>query len=243
MLTTEDYQRQYENLEDFCKVFKDINELMNWYKYNNIIWPHNDDKEYNERYMSWADDILKYKTGNCFDHAMFVYCFCKKNDIPCKVYRISIFAEPVFFVDDDNRYKSYDHIVASAKFLDKWYVFDYVEDPFSNLFGPSSNLHDLMEDYKNRYTNGMISFIKENHDPYFYRFISESYMTELSDKDLEYIISLYNDHYLTQKEISQHCSSYKLLLDTRIMQRTLLESISYKLSFHIKNFIISIFHL
>lgn len=101
----------------------------------------------------------------------------------------------------------------------------------------------FMGDYKYRYANGMISFIKSNIDPYFYRSISEPYITELSDKDLNYIISLYNDHTLTQKEISQNCQSYKLPLDEKIIHRIKLESIIYKINYHIKNFIRSQLYL
>ena len=76
------YTKQYRNLDEFCKEFNTVEELLKWYKSNNVQWPKTPKSgDGNDRPMAWPDDILKFKIGNCWDHAIFMHYFCKRNNI------------------------------------------------------------------------------------------------------------------------------------------------------------------
>jgi hypothetical protein len=82
--TTEDveyslYKKKYKDFDEFCKHMESPVDVKNWYKVNSVHWPRNENGS--EGPFHWPDEIIKTSCGNCFDHAVFMYFFCKKKGI------------------------------------------------------------------------------------------------------------------------------------------------------------------
>ena len=98
ILTEKDFKRNYKNFDEFCDHFDDVEDVMTWYKYNNVQWPEDEDEEDpNNRPFSWPDDIVRTKIGLCWDHAVFFYYFCRRKNIPARMYRYAIYGEPIWY--------------------------------------------------------------------------------------------------------------------------------------------------
>ena len=126
------YTKRYKNFDEFCKEIKTMDELLKWYKANNIQWPKIPKSgDANDNPMAWPDDIVKTKTGCCWDHAIFMHYFCERNNIPHGNLYIQIFEEI------ENEYWCVGHAIGLYQTDNGWNFF--------NIHGQEIYSHELDE--------------------------------------------------------------------------------------------------
>ena len=215
---SKNYKKKYRNLDEFCKDFDTPEEAMAYYKFNNVKWPEG---KTNDRPFSWPDDILKTFEGNCWDHAIFFYYFCKKKNIPANIYRIAVFAEPA--TDNDGlRWWCMGHIVNVCKSDTGWYVCDYGEGPNMGLFGPFKSEKEAMESYKKMFLFRIKVNIKQKYSTGFFSHVTDAYYCTSKEQYKAY------DKYYGRHDIHQDdepfLNTLKLPYDNKVTKYTFIDS-------------------
>ena len=215
---SKNYKKRYKNLDDFCKDFDTTEEAMAYYKFHNVKWPEG---KTNDRPFSWPDDILKTFEGNCWDHAIFFYYFCKKKNIPANIYRIAVFAEPA--TDNDGlRWWCMGHIVNVCKSDTGWYVCDYGEGPDTGLFGPFRSEKETMETYKKIFLSRIKMNIKQKYSTGFFSHVTDAYYCTSAEQYKVY------DKYYGRHDIYQSdeifLNTLKLPYDNKVTKYTFIDS-------------------
>lgn len=239
ILTQEDYEREYQNFDEFCTVFKTLENVMYWYKYNKVKWPDCklgiDDP--NDKYFAWPDDILKTKIGNCWDHAIFFYYFCKKQNIPARMYRFAVYLEPIF----DYEYWCEGHVVCICKLVTGYYACDYFTKPESNLYGPFKSFEDCAKSYSVWYKEMILKMLKTTQSEMVIKNHSDTYYSYVDNHDLKIYDKYYNKHDITQLEFDKLTTSTKFKYDYKSIKRDIFDIISNKAIYYIRSIISKIF--
>lgn len=241
ILSEKDFNRNYKDFTHFCKYFNTVEDVMTWYKYNKIQWPLVEDKEnLNNRSFSWPDDIIKTKIGNCWDHAIFFYYFCRRKNMPARIYRYAIFAEPVWY-DNNHKYKRMDcfgHIVCICKLTTGYYICNYlgsVKD--SNLFGPYESFEACAKHYSNYYDYLVkVSFLNMINEYIEYKSFTKVFYAYVDNKDLKLYDEYYNNHNITQFEFLKLEKSNLFKYDNYSIQRNIFDDLQTKFKYYLRLF-------
>ena len=204
------YTRSYKSFDEFCKYIRTPEEVMNWYKINQIKW-NAPDKNYHyyKKPVNWPDDLIKLKEGNCFDHSLFMYYFCKKHHIDNYIvrfvrYRLSRTTNEWWFMH---------HFVTILKLNAGWVAFDYDSLPDykhgfdernmlkSSLIGPFKTPEDAVKFFTSFYDNIDAEFNKRHEIDWYDRERIGVKVFFLNSKVLSIIDKLYGDRSFTQEEL------------------------------------------
>lgn len=240
ILTEKDFKKKYENFDEFCDHFDRIEDVMTWYKYNNVRWPTDEDKEdANNRPFSWPDDILKTKIGNCWDHAIFFYSFCKRKNIPAKMYRFAIWGKLIDYKSHKyGEMECFGHIVCICKLNTGYYVCDYfgsVKD--STLFGPYESFENCAKHYSNMYGHMFKTIYIKIFDGYEkYDSFTKTFYSVIDNKDVQLYYKYYNNHNITQTDIFNLQKSAKFEYDNHSTQRNIIDDLQIKFKYYIRLF-------
>ena len=144
----ENYKKKYNNFDEFCKSMDSPYEVDSWYRINNITWSK---EPGSTGPFKWPEDILKHKQGICFDHAVFMYYYCKKKKINASILRFACYGEG----KDGYKYTCCGHVLCFFEMNDGWYIFDY-KNPLvpklnGSMLGPMKSMNALINEYKKRY--------------------------------------------------------------------------------------------
>ena len=185
-----DITKTYANFKDFCKHINTPAEVLDWYKHRNVEWPT--DVDPNMGPFSYPDDIIKKGIGNCWDHALFMYAFCKVKGIPAAVLGIAC-----YYVNRRvNEWWRYGHKICAFKDKNGWYLFNYFPNQFGNLFGPYKTKEDAAKAYSKYYYNLFMMNIHKGN-PLNVREYTKAYY-KYSNVEEDYILKHMNDHSFSQ---------------------------------------------
>lgn len=79
-------KKKFDKIKDFkqfCKEIDSVEEALNYFILENIVWKRG--VEENEKVIIWPDELIRTKTGICFDHAVFFHYFCRSKKIESKI--------------------------------------------------------------------------------------------------------------------------------------------------------------
>ena len=137
------YTKKYKNFDEFCEEFHTIDELLKWYKANNVQWPKMPKSgDANDNPMAWPDDIVKFKTGCCWDHALFMHYFCERNNIP----HGALFIQN--FIEREDEYWCIGHVIGLYQSDNGWNFFNiYGREEMSGEIGPYKSSDEAIKKY------------------------------------------------------------------------------------------------
>jgi len=232
------YTKRYKNFDEFCKEIKTMDELLKWYKANNVQWPKVPKSgNANDRPMSWPDNLVRTKTGLCWDHAIFMHYFCKKHNIDHKIMHIRTLFEV------QNYTYVFGHVIGIYIGDNGINFFDITGyQKASKEFGPFKSYNEAIETYVNWYTAAAYNYLSSDsnvykiyRNPYYYVFDSNEY-SQLFDR-------YYNNYKIKQTKmdyellepvfIKKYGSDYSLKDTDKLIFRSPFEILSHG----IKNFI------
>lgn len=236
VLTEEDYRKDYKSFDEFCKHFDSIENVMYWYKYNNIKWPkYEEDEDPNDSPFCWPDDIIKNKVGNCYDHALFFYYFCRRKNIDARIYRYAIYAEPLY-INEYNKYWCMGHMVCLCKLNSGIYVCNYGENPHNNLYGPFSSYEDCSKSYS-KYYNDMIMKCLKNMGHYMkIKEFSKVYYGYLDNYGIRLHDKFYGNHEISQNYMFNKNKSVLFNYDRKSINKNIIDNVLGKLRYNIRLF-------
>lgn len=120
------YTKNYRDFNEFCANIHTPYEVLNWYRVNFVRWNSPDkDGHLNRKPFTWPDDMIKTKTGNCGDHAIFMHYFCERHHIPNYIIRLT----RNWLTRDSNEYHIGQHFTCVFKDDAGWFGFDYSGGP------------------------------------------------------------------------------------------------------------------
>lgn len=120
------YTKNYRDFNEFCTNIHTPYEVLNWYRVNFVKWNSPDkDGHLNRKPFTWPDDMIKTKTGNCGDHAIFMHYFCERHHIPNYIIRLT----RNWLTRDSNEYHIGQHFTCVFKDDAGWFGFDYSGGP------------------------------------------------------------------------------------------------------------------
>ena len=227
------YIKQYKTLDDFCKVFKTFDEVTLWFQANHVKWP--DYKESNKYgplkwtgEVHWPEDLLRDKIGNCFDQALFVYYFCKKHNIPARMYRFSLFYDKEGITRSQLQCTS--HFVTMVQRKPGIFIFSY-QGRDNDTSGPYPSYEKAVERYEKWFCDIFQMTIFTNRDYYQYLRIEPDkkksrikvkigYFTE---DDMKFFDMTYGDKHLTQNEYVKKSKGCVFPEDGKVIEHTLFE--------------------
>ena len=137
------YRRQYKDFNEFCQYIETPDELGEWYIKNHVKWPNEHGSDHPFR---WPDDIIRNKIGNCYDHGLFMYFFCKRKKINCRIVYCGIWN--VYEEEGEQHNDHMGHIVTVFEKEGKWYEFDpqeYRQASHKVIEGPFNSLNEYSE--------------------------------------------------------------------------------------------------
>lgn len=196
------YFKKYSNFDDFCKEFHSIDELYKWYKANKVQWPDIPASgDGNDRPMSWPDDIIRTKRGNCWDHAILMHYFCLRNNIPHTILHIQN------FVESKDEYWCMGHAIGLYQIENGWNFFNIQgRSELSNELGPYKSIDEAVKKYIVIYSNMIYNIQGFNSN--IYNIGKKSFWSIANDEEYRVYDKYYNNHKLTQNEISEEaCDS------------------------------------
>jgi len=194
------YTKKYNNLDEFCKEFHTVEELLKWYKTNKVQWPETPKSgDGNDKPMAWPDHIIKFKIGNCWDHAMFMHYFCERNNINHAVLHIQV------FVESEKEYWPMGHAIGLYQTVNGWNFFNIRGDYLnSNELGPYKTIDEAIKKYIPTYSNMIYTMVSNNS--YLYKILKQVFWTVEYPNDLKLYDKYYNNHKVTQNQISEDLS-------------------------------------
>ena len=167
--------------EEFCKICKTPEDAMDWFKANKVKWS----KALNNRTpMIWPDELIKTKTGICFDQSIFMHFFFTNKKIE---HRLAIFN----FKADNNKFCS-GHIYPIFKKGNYYYLWAYLAPGFGDIYGPFYSYEESAERMTTFFTTSLMRISKGYKAP-----ISWYDWSIIPEEDLSSIDKYYN------KEIRQ----------------------------------------
>ena len=192
------YTKRYKNFDEFCKEIKTMDELLKWYKANNIQWPKIPKSgDANDNPMAWPDDIVKTKTGCCWDHAIFMHYFCERNNIPHGNLYIQIFEEI------ENEYWCVGHAIGLYQTDNGWNFFNiHGQEIYSHELGPYKTPDEALKKYIKIYSSRAYEVDKFNSN--LYNIGKKTFWIYLKDDELKIYDKYYNRHDLSQNQIGEY---------------------------------------
>ena len=156
------YTKKYKNFDEFCKEFNTIDELLKWYKTNNVKWPKTPKSgDANDKVMSWPNDILRTKIGLCWDHAIFMHYFCERNNIPHGILYIQVYLE------SEKEYWCMGHAIGLYQSENGWNFFNiYGKEEMSGELGPYKSPDEAIRKYVKIYNTMAYNANMFNSDVY-----------------------------------------------------------------------------
>lgn len=85
LIEEDGWKASIKNFNQFCQQIKKPNDVMKWFKKNKVQW----NKHGNDEPFHWPDDLIREKTGNCFDQTLFMHYFCRKKRLENRIFLIS----------------------------------------------------------------------------------------------------------------------------------------------------------
>jgi GNAT superfamily N-acetyltransferase len=119
----------YGTFDELCEKIRTPKQLMNWFVKSKVHWPAN--RVGNSKMFVWPEKLIKTRTGNCYDIALFVHYWAE-------AVGIENFIGLMSWVEVGNRVpeESLGHAVTILKDEDeKYYIFDYYPGKYG-LRGP-----------------------------------------------------------------------------------------------------------
>ena len=181
------YTKKYKNFNDFCKHMETPFDIKNWYLVNKVHWPKNENGS--EGPFHWPDEIIKTSCGNCFDHALFMYFFCEKKGIKCKLVRCVAY----FKSTDKREWWPSGHMVSMFKYNGGWYIFDPIDETKkgniypSKLIGPFKDENAACSYYKNHFQS-VIKLVALNTGKEY----TDTFLLVQDEKEMKYYTQYYN---------------------------------------------------
>ena len=229
------YTKQYKTMDEFCKQFKTFDDLVIWFQTSHIKWP--DYKERNKidpvdwiGEIHWPEDLLRDKIGNCFDQALFAYYFCKKNNIPARMYRFARFHNTNNSMNATMECTS--HFVTMVQRKSGYYIFSY-SGVFNDTAGPFPSYEKAAEKYKKRMA--MFFYLEQaiKNQMFKLNMVSKKKNERrliikygyFNDNDIQFIDRLYGDKHLTQNELIKKSGGCMFPEDGRVIKYTPFEVI------------------
>ena len=225
------YTKKYKTMDEFCKTFKTFDDVVIWFQTNHIKWP-----EYKEsnKYgplkwtgeVHWPEDLLRDKIGNCFDQALFVYYFCKKHNIPARMYRFSLFYDKEGSTSSQLQCNS--HFVTMVKRKPGIFIFSY-QGRDNDTSGPYPTYEKAAERYENWFweTFQTIVYATRNYYP-FLRIETDKKKSRIQVKsgyftedDMKFFDMTYGDKHLTQNEYVNKSKGCVFPEDGKVVEHTL----------------------
>lgn len=219
--------KKYNSFMEFCRDFNTPEEVMSYYKYHHVTWPEG---KSNDRSFSWPDDILRTFEGNCWDHAIFFYYFCKNKGIPARLYRIAIFAEPAEG-NDGNRWWCMGHMVTACKCSTGWCICNYGRTPNMGMYGPFKTEREAMESYTKEYQWMIKTHINKNYQSGYFANITKPYYCT-DEKQYALYRKYWNRHDIQQNDVFAE-KILRLPYDGKVSKYTLMGALKNKLKKHL----------
>ena len=189
-----EFERKYEDFDQFCMHIKNPDDLMSWFKHNKVIWNRTGDESIdpNEYPFAFPDDIIENKEGICYDIGLFVYYFCKRFRIPVRVGRIALYIQ----LQGSDEYYCWGHIFAAYKYNKNFHVFHYDEDD-AIIYGKYSSWDEALEKYAHILFEKCSRIAKNKYDV---TDIKGPFFGYIKPEGYEYIDAIYNNHNITQNQ-------------------------------------------
>ena len=142
------YTKKYKNFDEFCKVFKDPEDVIKWFRGVKFYWPDNN----SEGPFRWPDQLVKEGCGICFDNGIMMHYFCKYHKIENIILELWTFSP--FEYNNKLMWVRNGHI--TTIFQNKndrcWYEFDPKDERHefsrgigSRIRGPYKSQHEAIE--------------------------------------------------------------------------------------------------
>lgn len=242
------YTKKYKSFDEFCSVFHTFDDLVIWFHANRIKWPKYDtySREDPLNYtgsVTWPDELLKTKTGVCFDHALFAYMFCKRNGIPAKIYRFSRFYNLAKTKMETTLYCS-SHFVTLVKRKFGYWMFSYsgtgsdTAGPFdteksfvkwfSKRFAETFEMMTGVNDKIKYHMNVLPESITDNKFPTKFPDYNDRYTIRhgaFTDKDMDFILSNIGNKRITINEFVEKSDGCHFDEDKKVIKHSLLDVI------------------
>ena len=188
------YKANYKDFDQFCKSFKTVEDVLRWYKANQIKWPQGL-KDGNDKTFMWPNYIIKHKTGNCWDHGLFMHYFCMKHNIPHRLLYIQSFFET------RDRKCCIGHCIGLYQSEDGVKFFNYMGSyADSNEFGPFKSFKEAIELYAKRYSANAYNSVWNN--PEVFNVDKKCFWVVQDENEISLTYDKYYDTYkLTQNEV------------------------------------------
>ena len=188
------YKAKYKDFNQFCKSFKTVEDVLRWYKANKIKWPQGL-KDGNDKTFMWPNYIINHKTGNCWDHGLFMHYFCMKHNIPHRLLYIQSFFET------KDRKICIGHCIGLYQSEDGVKFFNYTGDYVnSNEFGPFKSFKEAIESYAKRYNANAYNYVWNN--PEVFNVDKKCFWVVQDENETSLTYDKYYDTYkVTQNEV------------------------------------------
>ena len=192
------YTKRYKNFDEFCKEIKTMDELLKWYKANNVQWPKRPKNgSWNDRPMSWPDNLVRTKVGLCWDHAVFMHYFCERNNIPHGNLYIEIYEET------ENEYWCIGHVIGLYQSENGWNFFNiHGLEETSGELGPYKTADEAIKKYIKMYSSRAYEFDMFNSD--LYNIGKKTFWIYLNSDENKIFDRYYNNYTITQTQISEN---------------------------------------
>lgn len=168
-----------KDFDQFCKEFNKPEAVLWYLLYENVEWGDLSSKKSPE--IQWPDDIIKNKIGICFDHSIFMHCFCKRKNIENKILVVS------WATDGDTKCSS--HAMPLYKKNGKVYAMVYLRPGTGWIAGPYHSWDECGEDITHIHRGAVSHEFKE---------FTYIYWDFLNDEAMAYLDELYNKRGVSQ---------------------------------------------
>lgn len=192
------YTKKYKNFDEFCKEIKTMDELLKWYKANNVQWPKTPKSgDPNDIPMSWPDNLVRTKVGLCWDHAIFMHYFCERNNIPHGNLYIQVFEEV------ENEYWCVGHVIGLYQTDNGWNFFNiHGQEIYSNELGPYKTSDEAIKKYIKIYSSRAYEMDMFNSN--FYNIGKKTFWVYLDSDENKIFDKYYNRYDLSQNQIGEY---------------------------------------
>lgn len=194
-------KKKFDKIKDFkqfCKEISSVEEALNYFIVEKIVWGPTDE---DTKKIIWPDELIRTKTGVCFDHAIFFHYFCRVKKIESRICLITWEGpEPWMF---------FGHAIPCFKRNDKIFAVIYFRPTLGWMAGPYDSWEDCKDNIKQLHM-GMINYEYYHKSSYAYA----DYMTEEGIAELD---KAYGDPNINQVQfLCRH--GYKAIRGTYFMK-------------------------
>ena len=117
-----------KTFDQFCREIKTPEEALSYFILEKVKWSNDEEVSSMDRRFHWPDELIKTKTGVCFDQSIFFYYFLKRKHITVRYLGMS-------WNDENNNYRG-SHVVPAFTRDNRYYSIIYLPNYVGWIHGP-----------------------------------------------------------------------------------------------------------